>query len=745
MPDKKADTTISRQVGLSIGRLDSLSILPCVAAQLFSRFRKGQFSPSALADIIESDPALTARILSLISRQGVSIPGERFSLRQGLDRLPEGLVQDAILSVKVLHGPWHEDERKQLMLHSLTVACCAKDIAEITLPQMDSQLAYCAGLLHDIGKFALEEAMPKSFARIIEEAKSQSACSRDIEKKYLGADHTILGRHLAQKWCLPDAITLAIWLHHSDTVAIYQNMSEARIAAIVQLANSIARQSGIGQSGSFDSPEQIEPIANVLGIDLEQLRPIRQGLTRQAEQRAKILGLDAPNAMARYADAAHTITAQLARENTKLTNESCELRTKTSHLDFITEFLLSINSAASAIHIAENFATRWQKFYQTGMVCLYLAPAADSKTLEAVVVRELGQSKTIILDVSPDSSPIPKTIENNFAIINAQKYMDWLFAQLDVDFDISRTKLLPLLSNGKAIGAIAFELQWPGDLELLAENFRTTASIAGFILDMAVAGARQQHFAERFARLISKPKVSQHKVTADYLLSAFAEMAAGAAHELNNPLSVISGRAQILAEAETDEEKKRIISQIERNASQMSQIIEDLMSFAEPPKPRPKQTDIKQILDEAVQLTSQKTKLEHINTQIEVAEGKRSVLADSGQIVSAIANIIANAIESYSDESHPSDERSEIGPIKITADTADSGFIKLAVSDLGCGMDAETLQKAPLPFFSAKDAGRNRGMGLTYAARIIQLNGGSLDISSQPGRGTTVTIRLPCK
>ncbi len=736
MPDKKADTTIAHQIALTIGRLDSLSILPCVAAQLFSRLRQGQFSPSALIDIIESDPALTAGILSLISKYGISIPGERFSLRQGLDRLPEGLVQDAILSVKVLYGPWHEDERKQLMLHSLTVACCAKDIAEITLPQMDSQLAYCAGLLHDIGKFALEEAMPKSYVRIIEEANSQNACSCDIEKKYLGADHTALGRHLAQKWRLPDAIALAIWLHHSDTVAIYQNMSEARIAAIVQLADSIARQSGIGQSGSFDSPEQTEPIANVLGIDLEQLRPIRQGLTRQAEQKAKILGLDIPNAIAGYADAAHAIAAQLNRENIKLADESCELRTKSSYFDFITEFLLSINPAASAIDIAENFAARWQKFYQTGTVCLYLAPAADSKTLEAVVVRELGQSKTIILDVSPDSAPIPKTIENNFAIINAHKYMDWLFEQLDVDFDISRTKLLPLLSNGKAIGAIAFELNWPGDLELFAENFRTTASIAGAILDMAVAGARQQRFAERFAQLISKPKVSQPKITADYLLSAFAEMAAGAAHELNNPLAVISGRAQILAEAETDEEKKRIINQIEKNAGQMSQIIEDLMSFAEPPKPRPKQTDIKQILDEAVQLTIQKTNLEHINTQIEVAEDKRSVLVDSGQIVSAIANIIVNAIESYDNEP---------GPVKITADTADSGFIKLAVSDLGCGMDAETIQKAPLPFFSAKDAGRKRGMGLTYAVRVIQLNGGSLDISSQPGKGTTVTIRLPCK
>ncbi len=791
MPDNKANTTIARQVELAIGRLDSLSTLPCVAAQLFSKLSaghlttlQGQFSPSALADIIESDPTLTARILSLIGKQGVSKAGERFSLRQGLDRLPAELVRDALVSVNVLQEPLHEYNRKQLMLHSLTVACCAKDIAEITLPQTDSQLAYCAGLLHDIGKFALEEAMPKSFVRIIEEAKSQSVCSNDIEKKHLGIEHTILGKHLAQKWCLPEAIGLAIWLHHSDTVTIYQNMSEARIAAIVQLADSIARQSGIGQSGSFDSPTQMEPIANVLGIDSEQLKSIRQELAKQAEQRVKVLGLNMPNAMARYADAAHAVVERLAKDNTKLSGENRQLQTVSGHLNFITEFLLNINSASGVIDIAENFATRWQKFYQTGIVCLYLAPVADSKTLEAVIVKELGQSKTTVLNAPEDSTPIPKTIANSFAILDAHDYsfdyaqdrLDWLFEQLDADFDVSRTKLVPLLANGKAIGAIAFELNWPFDMELFAENFRTTTSIAGAILDIATHFGRQEHLADIFAQLISKPPISpmlrhggkvsspapalasqeaagasrelgaerQTKITTDYLFNALAEMAAGAAHELNNPLSIISGRAQLLAKAETDKEKKRIIDQIEKNASQIAQIIEDLMSFAEPPKPKPAQTDIKQILDEAIQLASQKTKTENINTQIEVAEPDRNVLVDSGQIVSAIANIIVNAVESYSDEPKPTRRVEDMSrQVKITADTADGGLTRLAISDLGCGMDTETLQKATVAFFSAKTAGRKQGMGLAYAAQLIQLNGGSLDIASRPGGGTTVTVLLP--
>ena len=84
--------------------------------------------------------------------------------------------------------------------------------------------------------------------------------------------------------------------------------------------------------------------------------------------------------------------------------------------------------------------------------------------------------------------------------------------------------------------------------------------------------------------------------------------------------------------------------------------------------------------------------------------------------------------------------------MKISAEndeTADS--VKLTITDCGYGMDSITLRKAIQPFFSAKEAGRKRGMGLAYAARLIQINKGSLNITSQPGEGTTVSIYLPRK
>ncbi|MHC4791994.1 MAG: HDOD domain-containing protein [Planctomycetota bacterium] len=703
MPERTADTTGTHQIETAVRRLDSLSILPGVAAQLLSKLIQSQSSTSALADIIESEPALTAKIFHLLHQEGVSISGERVSVRQLLGKLPTDTLRNALFSVKATEKPNIDvDEaslKKELILHSLAAACCAKDITEIASVKIDSHLAYSAGLLHDIGKLALAEVMPKSLAHIFEKAKSQNSSTYILERKQLGVDHTILGKRLSQKWHLPNQITIAIWLHHSESALISEGIPEARIAQIVQLADLIARQCSIGQSGSYDSPDLPQKVIESLGITPEQLEQIRKNLPEAVREKSKILGLDLPKPDETYRKILQSSIAQFAKDNIKLKNENRRLRSSSSHLDFATDFLLSLNSNNLPIDIAENFAVRWQKFYQTGPVCLYLSAPAGEEFLEAVVVESLSQSKIVSLKAVTDAPLIPETAAKDLTILNAEEYAGWLLEQLDVDFNRGQAKLVPLLSAGRIIGGIVFELRYPGDLEVFAESFK-------------------------------KPAI-------EHPLEALAEMAAGAAHELNNPLSVISGRAQLLAESESDEEKKKILKQIQENAGEISQIAEEMLEFAQPQPPRPSQTNIKQILDEAILLTAQKLKAEQLEIQTHETEIGKEVFVDSAQIASALANILSNAVESYDKGS---------GPVKVSAGLSDSSdFVKLTIQDFGCGMDKETLRKATQPFYSAKPAGRKRGMGLAYAQRLIQLNKGSLNIKSEPGKGTTVTILLPCK
>ncbi len=746
MGAKNSEPPAADQVELIIRRLDSLSTLPCVATRLLCEVLHLQGGQSDLAEIIESEPALTANILSLMHRQGLSTTEAGYSVRGLLDKLGPEVVRDAFLSVRVLYpfdngfSDTRTAMRKQLIKHSVAVARCAREISETTPLEMDSNLAFTAGLLHDIGKLAIEETMPKSFARIVEEARSQKVSTRGIEQEHLGLDHTTIGKRLAQKWHLPEQVGVAIWLHHSDTAAISQGMPEARVAQVVQLADFVARQCGIGESGSYDPPDRTEQVGQSLSISAEQLARIRQRLANQVQEKSEALGLELPNALAAYGEIVRTAAVRFAKDSSKLSLENRRLQTTSSHFEFIRDFLLSIDSSMEPIDAAEDFAVRWQRFYQTGMVCLYFVPPAGSKTLEAVLVQNLAQTKHVVLAVPEDLRAIPAPAANKFVILNAEDHTGWLFEQLEAEFDVGQTRLMPLLCDGRAIGAIVFELRYPGDMELFTEQFRASTSIAASVLAMALKCRNQQRYAEQFVRLINfneaEPAPPQ-EVPAGSLSDSLAEIAGGAAHELNNPLSVISGRAQLLAQSETDPEKERMLRQIKESSGEISGLINDLMTFARPTSPRASRTDIRQMLDEAIQLTSQKANAEHINVQIKVADGLESVFVDSGQIVSAIANVVCNALESYEDK---------LGPVKVTADAADSGrFVRLQISDLGCGMDAETVGKATQPFFSGKAAGRKRGMGLAHAKRLIELNNGSLTIESTPDSGTTVTISLPVK
>jgi len=751
MSDRAGDPTVAHLVELTISRLESLATLPCVAAQALHQLFQPQMAAHQLADIIESDPAIAVKTLTLIAQQGANLDDENFSIRAAIEKLPLPVVREVFLSVKT-HPPFGQDVRKtvfrkQFLRHCLAVACCARGVTKLLCPEVNPQLAYYAGLLHDIGVLAVDQAMPRSFTSIVEQAKSEKASLCSIEQKHLGLDHTIIGKRLAQKWRMPEQITLAIWLHHSDTATISQSMPEAKIAQVVRLADSIARHYNIGESGSYDTSDSPDKIAESLSINTAQLGQIAQSVAEQVEQKAKLLGLDLPNGPTVYCEIVQTAAIQLAQDATKLSREIRELQTTSSDFGFITDLLSSITATDTAISMAENLAIGWQRFYQTGPVCVYLTAAGDRQIFKAVVVESPSQRKSVALTAPSELPAAAQPKAKGFAVLDAQESADWLFKQLDVEFELSRTKLVPLLCGNKPIGAIVFELRQPTETEQLQKRFKSAALTAGAVLGITIAAEQQQRFAEQFVQLVTTARPSEPQLQSqveaepqsklDISMEALAEMAAGAAHELNDPLSVISGGAQLLSETETDPKKKQLLRQIQENTTEISQIIDELMSFSAPPAPQLRQANIRQILDEAVRLTEQKHNLERLDVQIETNEAVETVFVDSAQMASAIANILCNSLESYPDQN---------GMIKVAANGDQSGdFVRVTISDSGCGMDIETLQKVVMPFFSAKPAGRKRGMGLSYAARLIQLNNGSVNITSQPGIGTKVTISLPRK
>jgi putative nucleotidyltransferase with HDIG domain len=768
----KSDITTTKKVELAISQCENLSILPSLAARFFTQLSNMELAPAALEELIMSDPAFLLLIFRLCQNKGVAVKKPNAWIQQALTAVPLRDIRDAVLSAKIYGSVSDEprtDLRRELTKHSMAVACCAEELAKLTVPAIDASAAHLAGLMHDIGKFLLDEAMPKSFDTLLEQARTRKTDFVAIERENLGTDHAILGKRLAQQLRLPSDVILGIWLHHSQTGIVSQTMPQVRIAAIVELADCIVRRLGIGDSGSYypeDGRQKTEDgyvIAGSLGLTKEQISEIEKALPETVNARSEAAGLSILKPGWAYSEALRSLAGQLARESSKLFEQSEILLQSASQFDFVRDMLPKINSNTTSLKLAEDFAKCWQRFYHTGPVCVYIAGPAGAKTVEAVVVSPDGQqaeAESVVLEVPDGAAIIPESDkpDTGFSIADAGNSINWLLEQLEVDFDPARTKLAPLSNDGKTLGAIIFELRHPASGDI-SQRFAPAARLGAVALDMLETISNQEWFAERFAQLLQRsadsgPGFAQGaaprqaaEVTSNIERSAkddevdeveaLSEMAAGAAHELNNPLSVIKGRAQLLADQETEAGKKAALDLIEENADEISAIIDDLMSYANPQPPKARQTSAGQIINEAIDLAGIKTNTDGVDIKIEILPDTPIVNVDSAQIAIALSNIICNAVEADDSKSKPI-------TVKASADSAKGGAI-IEVSDTGRGMDEETLANATKPFFSNKPAGRKRGMGLAHAQRLIQINNGTLEITSQQDKGTTVKISLPSK
>ncbi|MHC4989163.1 MAG: sensor histidine kinase, partial [Planctomycetota bacterium] len=251
----------------------------------------------------------------------------------------------------------------------------------------------------------------------------------------------------------------------------------------------------------------------------------------------------------------------------------------------------------------------------------------------------------------------------------------------------------------------------------------------------AQAAGKHERLAERFVQVMSTLRQTRAELARQQTLTGLAEMAAGAAHELNNPLSVISGRAQLLADSESDEDKKQMLAQIRDRTGEISQIVTDLLAFARPTEPAKRSVLAEELLAKAIEATCRQCGLGSMEIEIAGEAKQAAVYVDVHQVTQSLSFVLTNALQSY---------KGGNGPVWIDcAESLDEHAVSAAIRDTGCGMDAETLANACQPFFSSHPAGRKRGMGLAHAQRLLLLNGGDLKITSQPDKGTTVTITLP--
>jgi len=235
---------------------------------------------------------------------------------------------------------------------------------------------------------------------------------------------------------------------------------------------------------------------------------------------------------------------------------------------------------------------------------------------------------------------------------------------------------------------------------------------------------------------ISPQKVLEKHLIQSEKLIAIGTLAAGIAHELNQPLMVIRGYTQILLSSyPEDPELKDTLKRIERQTTRMIKIIQHLREFSRGSDGVKKPVDINEIIKNAFTLFDQQLKAHDIQVTMELAENLPFVNANFNRLEQVIVNLIVNARDAL-------DEKGG-GEIKVINRLKNPHELEILFSDTGIGIPAHVRQRIFEPFFTTKEAEKGTGLGLSISYGIVKEHGGDISVDSKKGKGTTFTITLP--
>lgn len=222
-------------------------------------------------------------------------------------------------------------------------------------------------------------------------------------------------------------------------------------------------------------------------------------------------------------------------------------------------------------------------------------------------------------------------------------------------------------------------------------------------------------------------------------MSSLGTMAAGVAHEIKNPLAIIIQGADFLETALSDDSALfDVIKMIKQSSLRADKIIKDLLSFTRQTEMENEQADLDSVIEETLSLVERQFSLRATNIIRQYKHDLPMISMDSARIKQVFLNVLLNAIEAMQ----------EGGTITISTDKIKGpeakDFLRITFKDTGCGISRENIQNIFDPFFSTKTKSGGTGLGLSVSRGIIENHNGYIGINSMEGKGTEVTIDLPC-
>ena len=225
-------------------------------------------------------------------------------------------------------------------------------------------------------------------------------------------------------------------------------------------------------------------------------------------------------------------------------------------------------------------------------------------------------------------------------------------------------------------------------------------------------------------------------------LAVLGELAAGAAHEIKNPLTSIRSTIQYLSnDFDTESEKGQMMHELLNETERINKIVQGLLSFARPSALNSTEVNLEQLINQTLLLVNNTLKKQQVEVEFEYFTEQTTIMGDAEQLKQVCLNMILNAVEAMkeNDESRP--RTLYISMEQGAMIDARSHYLLLSFEDTGKGIDEKDIENVFNPFFTTKEEGTGLGLAICYG--IINRHKGELEVRSTLGKGTCFTIKLP--
>jgi signal transduction histidine kinase/HD-like signal output (HDOD) protein len=708
------DGTPTGSAAIPAGLLERLDALPSpspLAMRLLAVANDEHSNARDLVEIIRQDSALVAKVIALCRRGPRGRQLDVGSLDRAVVLLGFGAVRGAALTVEFVGSLGHGGASAQgfdplrFWRHALAKAIVAESAARLVRGAHPGR-AFVAGLLHDLGAMCLAKAAPALFDAVCDEAENTGRPLDAVAAARLGISASAAGARLAERWNLPGELLEVLRLRGPAALAL--EGPHRTIVLLAELADRVVRRRHLGGAGFGPTGDGPQQVATALELDAAKFSAMLEGLFEEVAARAEALRIEDSTPASLVSEAMERATRRI-------------------------ESIQHLHGGGACRDPIEDFDSAADPIATLGLVVKSITRASGRRERLLVVLASIDGAKSEIREFGPDGELLAGRTCGEGDLDGAIAVRRWS----ELRGRGGQTHALPLRCRGATLAVLH-----RAGAEVLAGSALAEAplSLWAFALASSLERQRALRGAERLAEAMRALSLARDRVVRDRALASVGEIAAGLAHELNNPLTVVSGRAQLLRRA-VPEELRAGIEEIVDAAERASGLVSQLLRSVRPSRPKPRATAASEIIALALRFLPGAGGAagtigapERIDVRIDASDAAPPVcLADPAQAADALAEIVQNALDA-----------DPLGRVAIHAHFDPRlGRCSIAVTDAGPGFSDRALQHATDPFFSERPAGRGAGLGLAKARSIVEAAGGSLEARNAPEGGAVVTMTLP--